>query len=76
MIGGNPQAAVMYFGPLGFMGMHKGYGSPIYRRIVIEELAVVITDISPENEISQIVDEKIHFSPAYGIIQNLDKHPG
>jgi hypothetical protein len=68
VIVGDPQAKVIYFGQPGFMGMHKGYGSPVYRKIAIEDSAVVVTDFAPGYELSQHTYEKIAFSPAYGVI--------
>ena len=70
IIGGKPQASVLYFGDRGFVGRHEGYGKPVYRRIAVEDAAVVVTEFSFNGEsLNQHVYEKIGFSPAYGVIQ-------
>ena len=38
------QAQCLYFGDKGFIGMHIGYGSPVYRLIQVEEDRLVIKD--------------------------------
>ena len=38
------QARCLYFGEKGFIGMHKGYGSPVYRLIQVEEEKLIIKD--------------------------------
>jgi hypothetical protein len=38
------QAQCLYFGEKGFIGMHKGYGSPVYRLIQVEEERLIIKD--------------------------------
>ena len=38
------QAQCLYFGDNGFIGMHTGYGSPVYRLIQVEEDRLVIKD--------------------------------
>jgi hypothetical protein len=38
------RAQCLYFGPRGFAGTHRGYGHPIYRTIVLEPAAIVVTD--------------------------------
>ncbi len=69
-IGGNPQSKAIYFGEYGFLGMHAGYGIPVYRQITLEEAAVVVTDFCPSGDLTQGAYEKMPFSPAYGVIQN------
>lgn len=68
VIDGDPQAAVIYFGVQGFVGRHDGYGSPVYRRITIEDASVAIADFAPSKELTQDAYEKLSFSPAYGIL--------
>ena len=68
-LGGDPKAVAIYFGELGFVGMHTGYACPVYRRITVEDAAVIISDFSPGSELSQYAFETIPFSPAYGIRQ-------
>jgi hypothetical protein len=70
VLGGDPNAQVIYFGVNGFVGRHDGYGNPAYRQITVEDAAVVITDFSPGNELTQYAYGKMLFSPAYGVIQN------
>ena len=38
------QAQCLYFGEKGFIGMHRGYGSPVYRLIQVEEEKLIIKD--------------------------------
>jgi hypothetical protein len=38
------QARCLYFGDKGFIGMHVGYGSPVYRLIQVEDEKLIITD--------------------------------
>jgi|CXWL01.1.fsa_nt_gi hypothetical protein len=67
-LGGNPHAAAIYFGVHGFVGTHDGYGSPVYRRITIEDVTVIVTDFSNGSKVNPHTHEKIPYSPAYGII--------
>jgi len=70
VIGGDSQAIALYFGVLGFLRRHVGYGSPVYRHITIEDMAVVVTDFSPVVELHQTAYAKLPFSSAYGILQS------
>jgi hypothetical protein len=38
------QAQCLYFGDNGFIGMHKAYGSPVYRLIQVEDDKLIIKD--------------------------------
>ena len=38
------EAECLYFGENGFVGMHTGYGSPVYRLIQVEEDRLIIKD--------------------------------
>lgn len=38
------QAQCLYFGDKGFIGMHRGYGPPVYRLIQVEEESLIIKD--------------------------------
>lgn len=40
----NAQAECLYFGPAGFIGVHQGYGMPVYRVIAVAEHHVEIRD--------------------------------
>lgn len=71
------KARCLYFGPRGFAGTHQGYGTPIYRTIEIEPMAIVVTDYS-DRELA--LDERwpyrivgqgeapLPFSPGYGSV--------
>lgn len=37
---------VLYFGPLGFVGVHQGYGEPVWRRVEIRERTILVSDWS------------------------------
>ncbi len=74
MIGGDPCAAVIYFGLHGFLGRHEGYRNPVYRQILIEDDGVVVKDFAPGEKISQTICEKVALSPAYGVIQNQTRN--
>lgn len=70
IIGGNSKSKAIYFGKHGFVGRHNGFENPVYRRITVEDTAVVVMDCALGVELKQYDYEKILFSPAYGIIQN------
>ena len=66
------QAQCLYFGEKGFIGMHRGYGSPVYRLIQVEEEKIIIKDgiDGPEKLISPDPTNPNHrlpFSSGYGI---------
>ena len=48
----------LYFGKKGFIGMHKGYSNPIYRKFEIRNDHILITDISKNKNLL-----KIEYSP-------------
>ena len=66
------QAACLFFGPEGFLGEHRGYGTPVRRRVEIlpdrlrvtdsgEGLALLAPALPPPGEVSAVP-----FSPGYG----------
>lgn len=66
------QAQCLYFEDKGFIGMHQGYGSPVYRLIQVEEDKLVITDWidGPEKLVPLDPLNPTHglpFSSGYGI---------
>lgn len=69
-------AKCLYFGEMGFIGMHEGYGAPVWRVVSIEENTIQIIDYYshladvPE-EIAMSRDslpEHPAISPGYGIL--------
>ena len=66
------QAQCLYFGDKGFIGMHRGYGSPVYRLIQVEDDKLVIRDgiDGPEKLVPLDPLNPTHglpFSSGYGI---------
>ncbi|MDH5763414.1 MAG: heparinase II/III family protein [Nitrospinota bacterium] len=66
------QAQCLYFGDHGFIGMHKGYGSPVYRLIQVEEDKLIIKDGIAGPEKLALLDplnptNGLSFSSGYGI---------
>lgn len=70
------RARCLYFGEMGFIGMHEGYGRPVWRVVSIEENGVRIfdyySDIAdiPEEVMLDLDCQPKHpaISPGYGII--------
>lgn len=65
------RAQCLYFGALGFAGVHRGYGVPVYRFIELEARKVVVTDYceSPDLEVGDLGGGALPgFSPAYGVL--------
>ncbi|MFH1983059.1 MAG: heparinase II/III family protein [Pseudomonadota bacterium] len=66
----------IYFGPKGFIGMHNGYGQPVYRVVGLRTDGVAITDYSQYLALTRDAaletghSVKIPYSPGYGICQN------
>lgn len=54
------QAECLYFGSRGFIGMHKGYGTPVYRSVLITDSHVEICDYTESGclEVSRFVGTK------------------
>jgi len=66
------QAQCLYFGEKGFIGMHRGYGSPVYRLIQVEEDKLIIKDGIDGPEKLALLDplnpsNDLPFSSGYGI---------
>lgn len=70
------RAKCLYFGELGFIGMHEGYGMPVWRVVSIEENEIRVTDYYshhtnlPERlKMSRdSLPEHPPVSPGYGIV--------
>lgn len=45
-LGNEAKAKCLYFGERGFMGVHHGYGKPVYRIVTIESHLAVVTDMA------------------------------
>ena len=68
------KAKCLYFGDKGFLGMHNGYGEPIYRMVLLKSDSIIICDFTESNR--EIISEspfndaiKTPYSPGYGIVQ-------
>jgi hypothetical protein len=66
------RAQCLYFGDKGFIGMHMGYGSPVYRLIQVEEEGLIIKDgidgpqkLVPLDPLNP--NNGLHFSSGYGV---------
>lgn len=58
----------LYFGDLGFVGRHRGYGFDIYRLIQVCEDSVIVIDFSPDGHaVSDHRPDSIEFSAGYGL---------
>ncbi len=76
-LGDEAQAECLYFGEKGFIGMHRGYGHPVFRIVEIYEEAIVIIDYTELGVIPSSVSSKsweqvvnatsVILSPGYGI---------
>ena len=71
-------AKCLYFGPLGFAGCHRAYGSEVYRVIEIDADAIAITDgVKGEGRLRELTpafgwrcgwSESPRQSPGYGMV--------
>jgi hypothetical protein len=50
-LGDKVRARCKYFGSEGFIGVHRGYGKPLYRLVAIEKNKVVIMDVSEAGQL-------------------------
>ena len=73
-LGNNAQGSCLYFGEDGFIGMHHGYGFPVFRNVVLLKNTIQIIDhttgSSPLKDIDQPGPNNpsmIPFSPGYGL---------
>lgn len=69
----NSKPKCLFFGEKGFLGTHSGFGSPIYRMILIKERRLVIHDYidGPETLISEPPTQgssTMPFSNGYGLV--------
>ena len=69
----NSKPKCLFFGEKGFLGTHSGFGSPIYRMIIIKEHSLVIHDYidGPETLISEPPTQgssTMPFSNGYGLL--------
>jgi hypothetical protein len=79
------RAECLYFGPRSFVGMHRGFGRPVYRIVELEPRAIVVTDVAeralPLRETwpdgaGQPLRRPIPFSAGYGIVETAHASPG
>ena len=66
------QAQCLYFGDNGFIGMHRGYGSSVYRLIQVEDDRLIIKDGIHGPEKLELLDpfnptHDLPFSSGYGV---------
>ena len=57
----------LYFSNKGFIGMHEGYSSPVYRRIEIRSDDIIVNDLSKSHKLKSICHSPPLISPRYGI---------
>lgn len=71
ILSGDPKGEYLYFDTHTFLGMHQGYGFPVYRLVELKENTIHITDFSegdllvPIEKVLKRV-QTIPFSPGYG----------
>jgi hypothetical protein len=73
-LGDEAQARCIYFGPDGFLGMHVGYGRPVYRLVTLADRMLAIDDFSEGEALEPIVlsqhgepEPEVAYSPRYGV---------
>ncbi len=73
-LGNNAQASCLYFGEDGFIGMHHGYGFPVFRNVVLLKNTIQIIDHTTGSSLLKDIDQPgpdnpsmIPFSPGYGL---------
>ena len=65
---GAAQGECLYFGPLGFIGRHKGYGEWIYRIVVLDNARIVIHDFTESTlQLCDPTPTALPFSSGYGL---------
>jgi len=70
-LGNEAGACCIYFGEMGFLGKHSGYGDLVYRKIELENNFLKIIDCTTGNVHLKKNDysrEKILHSPGYGVL--------
>jgi len=62
------RARCVYFGELGFLGYHAGYGPRVWRRVAVAESEVVVIDWVEDEAVAPDVPAggRLPFSPGYG----------
>ena len=58
--------ACLYFGPRGFVGMHAGFSSPVYRQISLCSDRLRVTDFSPTKNLRPLDIPCIPWAARYG----------
>jgi hypothetical protein len=73
-LGNDTKGSCLYFRKDGFIGMHQGYGFPLFRSVMLLKNAIQITDYTTEithlEDICQINSDQspmTSFSPGYGL---------
>ncbi|MEM7174406.1 MAG: heparinase II/III family protein [Chlamydiota bacterium] len=70
----DPKGECLHFDRRGFLGVHTGYGFPVYRLVEIKPKEIEITDFSAGEELVPMHQvfksaRAMPFSPGYGIIR-------
>lgn len=73
-LGDEAQARCVYFGPDGFLGLHIGYGFPVYRLITLADRMLAVEDFSEGEALEPVVlsqhgepELEAAYSPRYGV---------
>jgi hypothetical protein len=74
-LGNNALAKTLAFGPSGFLGMHVGYGLPVYRAVLWQQGQVIVRDFSDRSQPLAPVNDiehrptlaRLQISTGYGI---------
>jgi hypothetical protein len=73
-LGEEAQPRCLYFGPDGFLGMHIGYGQPVYRLVTLADRMLAVEDFSEGEALEPIVlsqhgepEAEVSYSPRYGV---------
>jgi hypothetical protein len=65
-LGDEARASCLYFGGDGFLGVHHGYGAPVYRLLSFSDTMLVIEDFSEGAALEEPADQ-VPYSPKYGV---------
>jgi 2-polyprenyl-3-methyl-5-hydroxy-6-metoxy-1,4-benzoquinol methylase len=65
-LGDEAQARCLYFDADGFLGMHRGYGAPVYRQLSFVDQTLVIEDFSEAGALAPF--QPVPLSPKYGAV--------
>ena len=76
-LGDQAKARCLYFGPRGFVGVHRGFGPPVFRRLELGNERLVICDYCPRAPLASFGIERVSIlrwpsgrilvSPGYGV---------